>query len=324
MSKSLVLVSFLFVLAGSAAASPTLPPIVVEPAQGLSAITSLVAGAATSIDLTMYALEDDAFEQALVDAAARGVTVRVILDQNNEGSANQPAYDKLTAGGVQVHWANPDFACTHQKTLVVDGATGVIMTLNLQPQYYATSRDFALTDTDPADIAAIEATFDNDFGDGQATPATGDDLVWSPTNATTALVDLIASARSSLLVENEEMSDTAIISALEAAARRGVGVELVMTRDSRYTKPLAALAKAGVRVALYPATAPLYIHAKVVVADPGTSTARAFVGSENFSKPSLTENRELGRLTTDPAVLSVLETTIAGDFAGASANRHSR
>ena len=317
MIKPFVLALSLFVAnAPAAAGSPTPPSLVVEPDQGLAALTDLVAGAAASIDLTMYALEDTDFEQALVDAAARGVVVRVILDQNNESSANQSAYDTLGANGVQVHWANPTFACTHQKTLTIDHAVSAVMTLNLQPQYYATSRDFALIDADPADVAAIEATFANDFTDGSTRPGNGDDLAWSPTNASATLLGLIQGAHASLRVENEEMGDAAIVSALEAAARRGVDVEVVMTRITRYARQVAALGHAGVKVALYAASAPLYIHAKVILADYGTAAARAFIGSENFSVPSLTENRELGLVTTDSGVLATLESILDGDYAG--------
>ena len=47
--------------------------------------------------------------------------VRVILDQNLEMSDNTTAYNALGAADVQVHWANPTYAATHQKTITVDG-----------------------------------------------------------------------------------------------------------------------------------------------------------------------------------------------------------
>ncbi len=63
----------------------------------------------------------------------------------------------------------------------------------------------------------------------------------------------------------------------------------------------------------------LYIHAKAMVADYGTSKQIAYMGSINFSKPSLTENRELGLYISDPAILQTLQKTIASDYAGAPA-----
>ena len=69
-------------------------------------------------------------------------------------------------------------------------------------------------------IAAIEATFAKDYAHDTVTPTNGADLVWSPTNSQTSLLAIINDAKTSLLVENEEMSDSAIVSALESAAKK--------------------------------------------------------------------------------------------------------
>ena len=145
------------------------------------------------------------------------------------------------------------------------------------------------------------------------TPPTGADLLWSP-GSEDALLSLIASARSSLLVENEEMDAPAITSALEAAARRGVSVTVIMTDDSEWSSDFSDLEAAGVHVRTYSEDAALYIHAKAIVADGN----RAFVGSENFSDASLDYNRELGIITSDAAIVSVLEDTLLADAAGAA------
>src|SRR5215471_16570448 len=50
-----------------------------EPDAGFSAVYSLISGATTSIDMTMYELADTTAEQDLAAAASRGVRVRVIL-----------------------------------------------------------------------------------------------------------------------------------------------------------------------------------------------------------------------------------------------------
>jgi phosphatidylserine/phosphatidylglycerophosphate/cardiolipin synthase-like enzyme len=266
--------------------------------------------------MTMYELSDPSVTSLLDQAAGRGLAVRVILDQNNEQDANAAAYQDLAASGVQVHWANPAYACTHQKTITVDGATSAVMSLNLTPRYYATSRDFAVVTTDPGDVAAIEATFDADFEDATNVPQAGDHLLWSPTNAQAGLLGLIKGATATLGVENEEMSDAVIVAALCDAAARGVAVQVAMTDRGSYHRQLDQLRNAGVALALYPPSAPLYIHAKVILADFGTPGARAFIGSENFSVASLTRNRELGLVLADPALLASLNATLASDFAG--------
>ena len=289
--------------------------LVTDPDQGMAWFNTLLGTAKTSIDMTMYELTDTTITGLLTQAAKNGVTVRVILDQNLEKTDNTPAYDTLNAAGVQVHWANPIYAATHQKTVTIDRTTSAIMTMNLTPVDYPTSRDFAVITSDPADVAAIETVFASDFAGAAITPPTGDDLVWSPTNSLSSLTGLIQGAKTSLWVENEEMGDDAIVSALSAAASRGVDVKVTMEDSRDYQTEFETLQAAGVGIATYEHAA-LYIHAKIIVADYGTSGARAFVGSENFSNASLTENRELGLVTPDPAILASLYTTLHSDYAG--------
>jgi phosphatidylserine/phosphatidylglycerophosphate/cardiolipin synthase-like enzyme len=115
-------------------------------------------------------------------------------------------------------------------------------------------------------------------------------LVTEPAQGLSPIYDLIGSAGASLLVENEEMSDDAVVSALCAAAGRGVAVRIVMTDRGKYARQFGQLQDAGAQLALYPDSADLYIHAKVVLADYGTAGAQVFIGSENFSQASLTRN----------------------------------
>jgi uncharacterized protein (TIGR03437 family) len=291
--------------------------LVTEPDQGLAAIYNLIGSARSSLDMTMYELHDTQAEELLAQAASSGVTVRVILDQNLAKSNNTAAYNYLNSHGVQVHWANPAYAATHQKTITVDGSTTAILTLNLTSQYYTSDRDFAVIENDANDIAAIEATFDADFQNSAVTPPGGDDLAWSPTNSQSVILGAIKAAKYRLLVENEEMSDTNIVNALVSAARRGVLVQVTMTNTSNeYSSEINQLVAAGVQVSTYAATASLYIHAKVILADYGSSGAQVFIGSQNFSSASLTENRELGLTLYAPAILESVEATLTGDFNG--------
>lgn len=289
--------------------------LVTEPDQGLTPIYNLLSSAKKSIDMTMYNLTDPQVNTILTSAVARGVTVRVILDQNYEKAENTPAYNTLTAGKVQVHWANPAYACTHQKTITVDGATSAILTLNLEAADYSTSRDFAVITNNAADIAAIVATFNADFTNAAITPPTGQNLVWSPTNSRTTITALINGAAKSLLISQEEMEDTGIETALKAALKRGVAVTLVQENTKgEYTPILNTLKSAGASIATYSSRTGYYIHAKTFLADYGTPQAKLFVGSENVSTDSLDKNRELGLIFSDPACMAGVEAAITADF----------
>jgi cardiolipin synthase len=292
-----------------------------EPQAGLSAIYALINGAKSSVDLTMYELIDTTAENDLTAAAKRGVDVRVILDAHLERSRNTTTYDYLKAHKVHVTWA-PSGVTYHQKTLTVDNKTSAIMTLNMTSEDYGDTRDFAVIDTSKADVAAVVATFNADFSHKKVTPPDGADLVWSPTNSQAAILAVIGAARHTLAVENEEMGDTVITSALEAAAKRGVDVTITMTAESDWDSAFSALVKAGAHVRTYKdSTKVLYIHAKAVVADAGSSAEQMFVGSENFSSASLQRNRELGLRTTNKPVISAVAAVLAADYAGGTSHR---
>ena len=301
----------------SHASGATTYTLVTEPDQGLTAIYNLISSAKKSIDMTMYELTDATVINALIKAKGAGISVRVIMDQNDEKTANTPAYNELTAGKVAAHWANPAYMVTHQKTITVDQATSAIMTLNLTPNYYASTRDFAVITNNAADVTAIETTFNADFTNATVTPPTGENLVWSPTNSSSALLALISGATKSLLISQEEFSDAQIASALEAALKRGVAVTLVQeNQENKYSPVLTTLKQDGAMIAVYTSTASkaFYIHAKSILADYGTAQAKLFLGSENFSTDSLGKNRELGLIFSDAACMTGVYTALMTDF----------
>jgi hypothetical protein len=289
--------------------------LLVLPDQGESRIYSLINSATKTVDMTMYELTDTTVTTDLVNREKAGVKVRVILDQA-EMSVNQTAFNALQAGGVSVTWSSTAFTFTHQKTVTVDGDESFISTGNLDSRFYSTSRDYGVFDTDPADVAAIEAVFNADFAKTSITPSDGDDLVWSPTDSQTRLLALINGAQHTLDIEQEEFSDTALVNAIVAAENRGVTVRVVVEDPSSYTSELNQVTAAGGKVTGYSSSTGFYVHAKAIIADFGTSTAKIFLGSENFSDNSLNDNRELGLIITDPAVMSGVESIFNADFAG--------
>ena len=220
------------------------------PDQGFTPVYTFINSATKTLDMTMYELVDTTAQQDFIALAKKGIKVRVILDQNSEKTMNTPAFNALTKAGVSVHWANKVYHVTHQKTITVDGSSSLILTANLTSRYYAGTRDFAVIDTNAADVAAIEATFNADFVNAAITPGKATDLIWSPTDSSADLLALINTAAHTLTVESEEMSNAAIVTALENAAKRGVTVKVIMTNDANeYATEFNALLAAGCRSA---------------------------------------------------------------------------
>jgi cardiolipin synthase len=306
--------------------------LVQYPGAGYGGFYGQVAHAQRTLDMEIYELADPTAERDLGAAAARGVRVRVLLDQDfSGGEVNRSAFGYLAAHGVEVRWAPPGYIF-HIKTTSFDGTTSDISTANLVSKYYRSTRDAEIVDSDPVHVHAIEATFGNDWTAGasgsprsQTVQAPG--LVWSPNTgsgtAEVVLVRQIGSARNSVDFESEELSDPAIYRALAADARRGVSCRVVMTRSSEWNSAFRAITSAGCHVRLFSdSSTALYIHEKLILADGNTANASLLLGSQNASVGSLTRNRELGILLKRAhgagSAIAAAGATFDSDFARAS------
>ncbi|MGW5461006.1 phospholipase D-like domain-containing protein [Streptomyces sp. NPDC003996] len=285
-------------------------------------IYDFINSATSTLDMTMYELEDTTAVNDLIALKNKGVTVRVILDRQHK-TANNSAYTSLTNAGVGVVWSSSAFVYTHQKTITVDGVKSLVMTGNLTAQYYTTSRDYGVFTDDTRDVAAIEKVFNADYTATSVTPTDGDHLLWSPNDSRNRLVSFINSATKSLDVEELEFSDSTVVNAIVARAKAGVKVRVVLENPSSYSSQVSAIKAAGGTVVGYSDPNGFYIHAKAMVADYGLSTQEVEAGSMNISSNSLSNNRELGIILTGTGVAQpvaqTVETTFNSDYAGGTA-----
>lgn len=294
--------------------------VFVEPQAGEGPVLHAIEGAQRSLWVEVYLLTDRNVIHALEDAANRGVDVRVLLELNPYGVGTTGPHEtlqELQAAGVKAEGADPTYHYTHEKAIIVDGATVEILTANLTKSglggsSYAENREYGVVDTNAPDVQETMAIFIADWQ--RVAPTLADpNLVVSPVNARARLEAFIAGSKTTLLVEDEEMYDTQTEDALTAAARRGVNVEVVLPQpsgSSGMSADVARLLRSGVHVRYISS---VYMHAKLMVAD----GSRAFVGSENFSANSLDDNRELGLLIADPQVITTLNQTFRLDWGAA-------
>jgi cardiolipin synthase A/B len=190
---------------------------------------------------------------------------------------------------------------------VIDDAVAIIMNLNLTKSSFTNNREFAAITTRPSEVAEAESIFEADWN-GSADPPDGP-LVVSPSSSRRELLDLIDSAQKTLDIYAEVVRDQEIIDALTGAVKRGVHVRVIVPeeRDEDTRKDYFELIDQEIEIRNLPG---LYEHAKLIVVD----DQRAFIGSQNFTATSMDQNRELGILVNDPALLSRLDRTFESDF----------
>lgn len=104
-----------------------------HPETGAPIVLKAIASAQKSIRLKMYLFTRDDVRDALIDAAKRGVDVRVLMELNIAGgqATNVDVYNAMKNTPVRFRWASFDFRYTHEKSLVIDDQIALIMTHNI-------------------------------------------------------------------------------------------------------------------------------------------------------------------------------------------------
>jgi cardiolipin synthase len=131
-------------------------------------LLSVITYSQKSIDITMaYFVPDDALEKALIDAAKRGVTVRMILPSYSDFSgvfyAGRAHYDELLEGGVQLFELKDAFL--HSKSIVVDGVWSSIGSTNFDWRSFVHNYEISVCVIDQGFARQMNAAFANDLAD---------------------------------------------------------------------------------------------------------------------------------------------------------------
>jgi cardiolipin synthase len=288
--------------------------LIIEPDNGAAPLLNAIAHANKSIDLVMYGFTDQQFAAMLIAAKEHGKAVRVLIQQHPymTDNENQPIITLLQNAGVPLVFADQNFKLTHQKTLIIDNKSALVMTFNLTHSTFKKERNFALLITDPGELQEIEAVFDADWRH-QAINVHNLNLIWSPRNSREKLLALINQAHDDIKLYAENITDYATIGALANAARRHVRVEILTSDEDKKKngKKFHYLEKAGVLIRV---SNHLVIHAKVLLIDNQT----VVIGSINMTKPSIDDNRELAVISHDKTIYRRLENTFDLDWQDAT------
>ena len=138
-------------------------------------LLSVITYARRSIDVTMaYFVPDDALENALAEAARRGVVVRIILPSYSDFSgvlyAGRAHYDELLKSGVKLYELESAFL--HSKTIVVDGVWSSIGSTNFDWRSFVHNNEISVCVIDREFAVSMEHMYATDLADShEITPA---------------------------------------------------------------------------------------------------------------------------------------------------------
>lgn len=287
-----------------------------------------IAAARTSIALSVYIFDADEiglkFIEALAAAQARGVQVRVLLDEIGSGTLARPARRRLAAAGITTARFIPQnlkfFPLinlrNHRKIMIVDGEVGYIGGMNICLSYAAQKdeeiRDLHFRVTGPV-IGQLNAVFEQDwrFANDEAIELPGPQLagvrIEEPVYARVVhdgpddaaertqwvILGALAVAQKTVHVLTPYfLPNDTLTNALGVCAMRGVSVQVVV--PSRTDIPLVDwameakfqyLVEHGVKIYRGP---PPFDHSKLMIVD----SVWTLVGSSNWDQRSLRLNFE--------------------------------
>lgn len=316
----------------------------------IASMSEAIREAKSTVDLESYIFKDDKagalVAQPLIEAARRGVEVRVLVDGTGS-SHSGPILDRMRQAGAKVYvfhpiglWSLYNIGWrTHRKILVVDGTVSFTGGFCIADDWLGDARnpkewrDVMVRVTGPAS-AQMQAIFSQDWtyttgeilaGDkfyprleragtveAQAIKVSRGD---SSSQAEIFYIVAIQAAEKSIHIQNAYfVPDARIREALIAAAKRGVDVR-VMVPGRHIDMPLVRMAsrwhygellQAGVHILEYNRT---MMHQKNAVIDGIFST----IGSINFDGRSLRANEEDSFAFYDSGFAARMEAGFADD-----------
>ncbi len=292
----------------------------------LDALLALIDGAERSLRILYYIYADDdtgrRVNAAMIAAAARGVSVALIVDGFGSEHASDAFFAPLSAAGVAVCRFSPRFGRryllrNHQKLALADDARIIIGGFNVEDDYFGTPaesawRDLGLLVEGPA-AARMAGYFDalHDWVSapkGKLRPLNRALAQWSETTgamrwliggptrrlspwARAVRADLRRGKRIDVIAAYFTPSPT-MLRRLDRAGRRRARVRIVTAAKSDNNATIAAarftyagLLRKGVQLFEYQ---PTKLHTKLYVVDDAV-----YIGSANFDMRSLFINLEL-------------------------------
>ena len=336
-------------MVGAVTRRPLVPGNRVQPLhngdEAFPAMIEAIRGAQRSVALCTYIFDRDAvgtqFVDALRDAVARHVEVRVLIDDVGSNYSWPSVVNQLRGGGVPVARFLPKFIPgyfpyanlrNHRKILVIDGQIGFTGGMNIRDGHFLgtasrhPAQDLHFRVDGPA-VAHMRGVFADDwhfttreFLDGEpwfpkldeGGPVLARGVTSGPDDDYEKIRMMFLGAlgcarRTVRIVTPYFLPDSGLVSALNVAALRGVDVDILLPEKNnlRFVQwaTIAQLGQTLEHGCRVWLTPPPFDHTKLILID----GVWASIGSANWDPRSLRLNFEFNLECYDPALAATLD-----------------
>ena len=134
-------------------------------------ILAFIDGSQKTLILEQEEMQDSEVQQHLIDAAKRGVKVRVLVagstgSESSGGDYNKPGEQQIQAGGVQVKTIAVPYM--HAKIYLADGNRVIICSENVSTSSLNNNRELGIIVSDSEIVKRVAQTFEKDWVGGKA------------------------------------------------------------------------------------------------------------------------------------------------------------
>lgn len=286
----------------------------VEPQAGPAPVTHVIEQAQQNVEINVYEISSDRVLKAIRVACHHGVNVRVIYEHHPYHGGHMVAQEQHELGQTCAQTKAPPqrfeqkYVFDHAKYVVSDPgsqhADAELGTANFSWHAFHKNREYLLTTHASAITKALNQVFDADWNRQQVPEYAKHELVLSP-HAGSKLQQVIDQS-GTVGLEDEEVSGPQPL--LNVIANKGQKAHMIVPRSiSSYDrKRLDYLARNGVKIRTLSQP---YMHAKVII---GNSIG--FIGSQNLSKSSIQENREVGVASKSQQFVTTIRQQFQSDW----------
>jgi phosphatidylserine/phosphatidylglycerophosphate/cardiolipin synthase-like enzyme len=273
--------------------------LLLQPASGVDELVRSIDGARKSIEVTIFRFDHRRLENALANAAKRGVFVHALVARTNSGGEKplRRLEMRLLDRGITVGRTGNRLARYHNKLMIIDRQELCLMGFNFTYLDIANSRSFGLITRNKRAVQESVKLFEAD-AKRQSYVAGLKTLIVSPENARKQLATFIRGARKQLLIYDPKISDVPMIQLLLQRLQSGVEVKII-GKVTHNQAEFEVRKLANVR-----------LHIRTIVRD----RQQAFVGSQSLRGIELDGRREVGLIFRDSKVVSSLMNIFEEDW----------
>ncbi len=281
--------------------------IYTEPEDTLSPVIDLIKSSKKRLYMNFYLIDDKRILSEITESVKRGIDVKIIIDGRPCGDGNaENEFENLLKTGAKVKKApkrfETDSSFDHAKYMFNEKYF-MIGTANLTEAAFSRNREYIIIDKKRSIRKELEMIFDADWNDKNAGETQS--IIVSP-GSQNAIISFMRDNKK-ILIESEELGDDEDI--LNEMIKKGKNLRIILpnTISEIDYKNSIKLKDAGVKIRYMPKNK-IYMHAKMMVSKYG------FIGSQNFTRASLNNNREVGIIFKKYKYKSVLKRTFKKDW----------